>query len=197
MGIARPISKILNPFSLSVTALLLVSYATSISLSEFSRWALVIVSFLVVLPIVYARVRTPLAAGSGLMTDPMVFFRQHRKELWLIGILCAVPCVLLLVFLEAPTLVIATLVALLVTSLAVSLVNRVFRASYHLAAVTTLVTVLIFAWGNTALPIVAVIPLIGWARYTLGEHSPAQMVAGCGLAIIACSASVYGFGLLG
>jgi len=91
---------------------------------------------------------------------------------------------------------VTALVALLLTSLAVSLVNRIFRASYHLAAVTTLATVSIFAWGNTALPIVAVIPLIGWARYTLGEHSPAQMAAGCGFAIIACSASVYGFGLL-
>ena len=116
-----------------------------------------------------------------------------------LGIVSALPCILLLIFLEAPSLLVATLVALLGTSLAVGLVNVFYRASYHLALVTTLVIVAVLIWGHTfpSISVLVAIPLVGWARYSLRQHSPSQLAAGFGLSVVVGTATLYSFGLLG
>ena len=91
---------------------------------------------------------------------------------------------------------VAVLVALLVASLGVALVNMFYRASYHLATVTMLAIVVTVIWGYSFLPVLAIIPLVGWSRYSLKQHSPAQMAAGVGLAIIVGAGILYSFGLL-
>ncbi len=195
--IAKPISTVMNPFSLSAVGLLLITYAGSTNLREFSNWALIILFFLVVLPLAYAYARTSMAgAGARRIPEPQAFFREHRGELWVIGLICAVPCILLLSFLKAPSVLIATLVALLGTSLAVARVNRFFKASYHLSDLTIVAIVSVLIWGWAALLAVLVaVPLVGWARYSLKQHSPTQLAAGVGLALVVITATFYFFGL--
>lgn len=196
--IAKPISTVLSPFPLSVVALLMVTYVGSSGLPEFTKWAVIILFFLVVLPLAYAYARTS-AEGSGgrRMPDPLEFFRQRRRELWIIGLVCAAPCTFLLIFLDAPSLLVATLVALLGTSLAVAVVNRFFRASYHLSALTTVAIVSVLVWDQVALPIALLVAgLVGWARYSLRQHSLTQLAAGFGLALVITTASFYSFRLL-
>lgn len=198
--IARVISRVLNPFLLSVVALLLVTYAGSSDLRVFLSWTLIVLFFVIALPLIYVYIKSP-RTGSGVkrIQDPLVFFREHRRDILVLGIASALPCILLLIFLEAPSLLVATLVALLGTSLAVGLVNIFYRASYHLALVTTLVIVTLLMWGQT-LPYILVliaIPLVGWARYSLRQHSPSQLAAGFGLSVVIGAATLYAFGLLG
>jgi hypothetical protein len=126
-----------------------------------------------------------------------VFFREHRREISVIGIISALPCILLLTFLEAPSLLVATLVALLATSLGVALVNMFYRASYHLALVTILAIVAVLIWGQTFPFVLAAIPLVAWARYSLQQHSLTQLAAGFGLSVVIGPATLYSFGLLG
>jgi hypothetical protein len=199
-AIARVISKLLNPFLLSVVALLLVTYVGSSDLRVFLSWVLIILCFVIALPLIYVYIKSP-GTGSRVkrIQDPLAFFREHRRDILVVGIVSALPCILLLIFLEAPSLLVATLVALLGTSLAVGLVNVFYRASYHLALVTTLVIVTVLVWGHT-FPLISVliaIPLVGWARYSLRQHSPSQLAAGFGLSIVIGAATLYSFGLLG
>lgn len=198
VSVAKPISTVLSPFPLSVVALLMVTYVGSSSLSEFTKWAVIILFFLIALPLAYAYVRTSAEESGGKrMPDPLEFFRQHRRELWIIGLVCAAPCIFLLIFLDAPPLLVATLAALLGTSLGVAVVNRFFRASYHISALTTVAIVSVLVWGQVALPITfLVVGLIGWARYSLRQHNPTELAAGFGLALFISAASFYCFGLL-
>ena len=197
-ALAKVISKVMNPFALSVVLLLLVAYAESNNLEALLKWVVLILLFLVVLPLAYVYVR-PAVRKSGIkrMEDPVTFFRQHRREIFVVGIISAVPCILLLIFLKAPSLLLAALVALLTTSLGVALVNRYFRASYHLATITNLIIVVTFIWGQTFLPVLVVVPLVGWARYSLKQHSPTQLAAGFGLSAIIAPAILYAFRLVG
>ena len=198
--IAKVISRVMNPFLLSVVALLLVTYVGSSDLRVFLSWALIVLFFVIALPLIYVYIKSP-RTGSGVkrIQDPLAFFRENRRDILVLGIASALPCILLLIFLEAPSLLVATLVALLGTSLAVGLVNVFYRASYHLALVTTLVIVTLLIWGQT-LPYISVlvaIPLVGWARYSLRQHSPRQLAAGFGLSVVIGTATLYAFGLLG
>jgi len=199
-AIAKVISRVMNPFLLSVVALLLVTYVGSSDLRVFLSWVLIILFFVIALPLIYVYIKSP-RTGGGVkrIQDPLAFFREHRRDILVVGIVSALPCILLLIFLEAPSLLVATLVALLGTSLAVGLVNVFYRASYHLALVTTLVIVTVLVWGHT-FPLISVliaIPLVGWARYSLRQHNPSQLAAGFGLSVVIGAATLYSFGLLG
>jgi hypothetical protein len=196
--IAKVISTVMHPLFLPVVVLLLVAYAGSSGLRVFLGWALIILFFLIVLPLAYVYLKSPRAAsGAKRIQDPSVFFRKHPREICGVGIVCALPCTLLLIFLKAPSPLVASLVALLATSLALALINMFYRASYHLAAVTTLVIVAVLIWGQAVFPVLAAIPLVGWALYSLRQHSPSQLAVGFGLSLIISTASFYHFGLLG
>jgi hypothetical protein len=192
--VARVISVVMHPLLLPVAVLLAVAYAESSGLRAFWGWALIILFFFAALPLAYVYFRSP--RGAKRMNDPAAFFREHPKEICLLAVVCALPCILIMVFLDAPSLPVATIVALLATSLALALVNLFYRASYHLAAVTTLVMAAVLVWGQAALPVIAIIPIVGWALYWLRRHGPAQLAIGFGLALIISTGSFYFFSLL-
>lgn len=181
-----------------MVALLMVTYVGVSGLLEFTKWAVIILFFLVVLPLAYAYARTSAERGRGRrMPNLLEFLRERRKQLWIIGLICVMPCIFLLIFLEAPPLLVATLVALLGTTLALAVVSRFFRASYHLSALTAVAVVSVLVWGQVALPIAFLgVGLSGWARYSLRQHNLSQLAAGFGLALFISAASFYSFGLL-
>lgn len=197
-AIAKVISKVMNPFLISLATLLLAIWSESGDVRMSFIWILIILLFIAILPLTYVYIRTS-RVGSEVRyrRDTVLFFREHRKEISTIAIICALPCILLLVFLQAPPLLVATVVVLLVTSLAVGLVGVFYRASLHLALITTLVILVVLIWGRAVLPVLLAIPLIGWARYTLHQHSPGQLVAGFALSVVIGIATFWLFGLLG
>jgi hypothetical protein len=196
--VAKVISTVVHPLFLPTVVLLLIAYVESGGMQVFLGRALIILFFLFVLPLIYVYLKSPRAAsGAKRIQNPTAFFRKHPREICFVGIVCALPCILLLVFLDAPSPLVATLVALLATSLTLALVNMFYRASYHLAAVTTLVVAVVLIWGWAVSPVSAAIPLVGWALYLLRRHSLGQLATGFSLALIISTASFYGFGLFG
>jgi hypothetical protein len=196
-AIAKVISIVMHPLFLPTVVLLLVAYAEPSSWRDFLFRTLIILFFLAVLPLAYIYLKSPRAAsGAKRLQDPVAFFRKHPREICFVCLICVLPCILLLAFLDAPSPLVATLVALLATGLALALVNMFYRASYHLAAVTTLVVAVVIIWGWAVSPVFAAIPLVGWALYSLRRHSPGQLATGLGLALIISVACFYGFDLL-
>lgn len=195
--LARTISVVMHPLFLPVVVLLAVAYTESGGLRAFWGWVLIILFFLAALPLSYVFFRSPRgASGPRRLDDPATFFRKNPREICVLAVICALPCVLVMILFDAPSPLVATLVALSATSLALALVNTRYRASYHLAAVTTLAIAAVLVWGLWALPALAALPIVGWALYSLRRHSPAQLAVGFGLALIISAACFYLFGLL-
>ena len=196
--IAKWISRVLNPFGASVATLLAITYVGANNLPAFSKWVSIILFFAVVLPLTYVYIKSP-RVGSEIkkIQDPFSFFRIHRKEASVIAIACGLPGLLLLIFLNAPSLMVATLVALIGTSLGIGLINLRFKASYHLALITTLVILTVATWERTFPYVLAVIPLVGCSRYLLKQHSPSQLAAGFGLSVVVGFTTLHLFGLIG
>ena len=195
--LARVISKITNPCILSVLVLLLMAYTESTDVGVLISWAAIVFLFLVLLPLVYVYIRTYKSRdGTKLMANPTLFLRQHPREILMLGLLLGLPCLVILIFLDAPSLLLSTLVALLASSIVTALFNIFYRVSYHLAAVTVLVLMAALTWGQIYFIILAVIPLISWAKYRINEHTPAQLAIGIAVSVATSGATLYFYSLL-
>jgi hypothetical protein len=195
--VAKAISAVMHPLLLPAVFLLLVTYFESSGLRAFFGWASITLFFFTVLPLAYVYFRSPRATSKAKrMQDPATFFREHPGEICVLAVTCTLPCLLVMLFLDAPSPLVATLVALLATCLALAQVNMLYKASYHLATITTLVIAAVLVWGRAALPVIAAIPVVGWALYSLRRHNLAQLATGFSLALIISTVSFYFFGLL-
>jgi len=183
--VAKVISKIMNPFSLCALLFLLVAWAKADSLPALLSWIAVILLFLVVWPPVYVYIRTSSGGGKNKGSkNPMTFFRHRQRDVLIIGVTSVVPCVALLIILNASSFLTFSFVVMLAISMSVALLSRFYKASLHLAIVTGAVIVLALTWERTLYPLLAIIPVVGWARYTLGQHNLKQLATGTGLAAV-------------
>jgi len=192
--LARVISRFTNPCILSVLVLLSIAYTESGNVRALVGWGTVVLLFLVVLPLVYVYMRISIGSGTRLLADPTIFLKQHPRDILFLGVLFGLPCLAILAFLEAPSLLLCTLVALLVGSLVVALFNVFYRVSYHLAAVTIVVIMATLTWGRILLVLLTVIPLVGWAKYRLHQHDAVQLATGVALAAAVIVTTLYLFG---
>jgi hypothetical protein len=195
-AIAKPVSKVLNPFIISIIALLVATYAGVNNLREFGNWALIILFFCAIVPFAYIYVKSSKGGSPKRKTpDYSSFLKESRKEIWALVIIAGAPFIFLLIILKAPTILTATLVSLIGSCLVIALVNRFFKASFHISPVTILAITAVVIWGQAALPALLIIPLIGWARSSAREHSLSQLAMGFAIALIIEGASLLGFGI--
>lgn len=124
------------------------------------------------------------------------YFRERPNEMLVLACLFGIPSALILYFLSSPPEVIAIVVSVGVTTLVIGMVNRVYRASFHLAILTSLSIPLVLIFGLSPLVIAPVIVLLALSRYYLGEHTPPQLLAGLLIGLAVTEAIFYGFGLL-
>ena len=190
--LARVILRVTNPCILSVLVLFSIAFTESSNVRAFVGWVMILLLFLVVLPLAYTYMRISRnRSGTKPMVDPTIFLKQHPRDILIVGVLSGLPCVVILVFLEAPLLLVGTLIALLASSLIIASFTIFYRVSYHLAALTILVIVATVTWGSIFLTTLAAIPLISWAKYRLHEHTPTQLAIGIILSLAVSGTTLY------
>ena len=191
-GPARAIIRFTNPCVLGVMVLMLMAFTGSSSMRILVVWATILLSFLVVLPLVYIFMRTHTReSGKKLLADPTSFLGQHPRDVFILGVLFALPCLIILAFLNASSLLLCTLASLLVSSLIAALINIFYRVSYHLTAVTILAIMASVTWGRILLVLLVAIPLVGWAKYQIHEHTLAQMAIAIALSAMVTAVTLH------
>ena len=187
--LARAISRVTNPCILSVLVLLLIAGTESTDARVLVAWIMTVLLFLVLMPLVYVYIRT-FRSSAKLIAAPTVFLKQHPRDVLILGFLFGLPCLVILLFLEAPSLMLRTLLALLASSIVTALLNIFYRVSYHLSAVTVLVIMSVLTWGQIFLVLWAAVPLTGWAKYHKHEHTLVQLALGIALAVVVSGATL-------
>jgi membrane-associated phospholipid phosphatase len=109
---------------------------------------------------------------------------------------CAGIGYIILHYLGAPSILVATSVAGLSGVVVFMCVNLLWKISLHTAFVTASVTALIILYGPIAAVTVVLVPIIAWARIELKHHSPAQVATGALLAASIVVVVFYLFGLV-
>lgn len=194
---AQIVSKVLHPYVVLVPVVALVAYQVSSSPEAWGKWTVTALLPAYLFPLLYMQARvTIVARTTGTRVTYRSLFREQSGQMLLLVCLFGIPSALILYFLDAPPSIMATLVGLSVTALLITVVNLGYRASFHLALVTSMVTSLAILFGPPSLIAAFLIPLLGTSRYRLGEHTPSQLLAGFLVGLAVTVAVFQGIGLL-
>ena len=193
---AKLLSHILHPWAILVPVLALAAYQAVSGSAEWVKWTLIAYVPAIAFPSLYARIRVWMwSRGETPQRMSRSLFRDKPRELFATTGLFGIPGVLILHYLQGPRSLILIILAVTAAMFAVALVNLRYRASFHLAMVTSMLTALRFLFGPVSLVSFLLIPILGLSRYQLGEHTPAQVVAGFLIGLVMGAAVFNGLGL--
>ena len=190
---ARLTSNIVNPFSVSLVMIVLLSFTSSSSAFEALKWTLISIalSILPVFAVIIYLVRNHRLEGIFIKA------RKQRNKIYLLAIACAAVSCVVLYYLGAPKILVASFVTALSAIIIFMCINLWWKISVHTAFATASVTILIIFFGPIGTVSVVLLPLIGWSRIELEHHSPAQVAIGALLAALIAVVVFYLFGILG
>ena len=176
---ARTIAAITNPCILSIVMLLIIAFTRASQLSAALTQAAILVSLFVILPLVYVFYRTSSAAEKATFrADPTFFLKRHPRDVMILGIICGPSSWAILKLVEAPTPLLETLLALLITAFLAAIINLFYRISFHLSAIIVLIYMAAVIWGSLFWILLLAIPPISWAKHRLKDHSYLQLALG-------------------
>ena len=200
--IAKVISRLLHPYVCIPLVVALIAYGASPNLGFSVKWtAALLPAYL--FPLLYLYRQAKVAAVAQTATTQVLYgvahtLREKPNEMSIVTCLFGIFSVPLLYFLGSPPSIIATMVGVTITMLLIAQVNRIYRASFHLALLTSMAVSLGVILSLPWLVIAPFIMLLGLSRYHLGSHTPAQLGVGLliGLAVTMPILNAFGF-LLG
>ena len=126
----------------------------------------------------------PLLAFITLQTKRGAFADDHvpeqhlRNQAYLVGNACLLVCLLILVLWRAPRSLVTLLLAMLTSNVIAAGLNLRWKVSVHTGSVAGAAVSLLAMVGPLALPLLVLIPLVGWTRVALRRHTLAQVIAG-------------------
>ena len=191
--IAWLISNILNPFLMSGIVLVLLSFHNNPSIIDALKWAgiAIVISVLPVFVVVIWLVRRRKMDGFYDNT------RNQRRFVYILAsALGAIGCAAMWIF-KAPELLAVTFTAGFIELAVFMGINYYWKISLHTAFTAGAVTILSLVYGVEAIWTLVFLPLVGWSRVQLKQHTLAQVVSGAALAAAIAAGIFGGFGVIG
>jgi asparagine N-glycosylation enzyme membrane subunit Stt3 len=143
------------------------------------KWTLLTVIPVFVFPFIYAKIRaTVLSQGESPQKISRSLVRNDPEQLIIMAALFGIPSALILHCLNGPRNLLIIILGVTAVMLIISLVNIKYRASFHMSMVTSMLTALWFLFGPVSLITFLLIPVLGFSRYQMGEHTPKQIISG-------------------
>lgn len=194
---AALLCKVLHPNLMFALAVAVAAHSIVPAFGGWLRWWALAVIPALALPQLYMQLRARYLRrhGKDLEGSLRDYFRSSPFEMQNAALLFSIPAVLLLVWLDAPELLLAVVCGGGVTTIIIALVNWVYRASYHLGVFTAAMTVLVLVAGLPVLVMLGLMVILGIARHLIGEHTPAQMLTGSAIGLASVLGGFYVFGL--
>jgi membrane-associated phospholipid phosphatase len=137
-------------------------------------WGLVATLFGAVIP--YAMILTSVRRGS--LNDRHIGVREQRTKPLALGLVSVLLGLVLLVLLGAPRELVALVVASFVGGFVATAVNHFWKLSVHASVAAGTTVILALTFGPLLLVTAVLVAAVSWSRVRLGDHTPAQVVAG-------------------
>ena len=199
--IAKAISSLLHPYLCLPVVVALIAYGASTSLAVSLKWAMVALLPAYLVPFLYLYRQARVAAVAQTSVTRVLysvprFLREQPNEMSVAACLFGMFSVPLLYFLGSPPSIIAIMVGVTITMLLITQVNRIYRASFHLAFLTSMAVSLGIILSLSWLIIAPFIVLLGLSRYHLSTHNPTELVVGWLIGLAVTIPILKGFGFL-
>ena len=114
----------------------------------------------------------------GKVTDHHVSDRKQRAPVLLMALGSVVAGLMVLQAVGAPRSVMVMVLAIVAGIIVLAAVSPFWKISGHAAAVSSAAVIFVLMLGPAWLPLLLLIPAVGWSRVVLRAHTRAQVVAG-------------------
>lgn len=188
---AKIISVLFEPFTVSFVALFLIVSSLNISFEEKIFWFLLAVLLGGLPPavvLIYEK-------RSGKIRDWFMTNRLERRDVQLAWFFGSLLFLIAANFLDAPRLLVALSVTMLILSLLITLATLFWKVSVHMVGVSLFVLLLLLVYSASFLWVAVLIPLVAWARVKISAHTLTQVTIGSIITIIVTYISFSFFGL--
>jgi membrane-associated phospholipid phosphatase len=138
-----------------------------------------------------------LALRNGTISDWHVSDRRQRLAPLLViasVLLTGLP-VVLLYLLNGPRYILAAAAAALALVVLNLLITAIWKISQHVSAIALATTLVTASFGPVAAPVLILIPLVAWARVSVGAHTVAQTIAGGATGVVVCALTLRILGI--
>jgi len=125
-----------------------------------------------------------LGIEKGYFSDLDVSKRSQRPLLFTFAIGLSLFYIVFLYFLKAPGILFIALFGLIFGLICMELVNRITKASVHVATVSAFATSLVLSFGLLYILSFILVPLVAWARIKTHNHTKSQTVIGASMGIL-------------
>lgn len=178
---ARLVSDLLSPPVIWGALAFPVAFSQAPSAGHAITWALVYVTLICVLPVIYIA----MMVKRGKITDIHMQVRQQRIRPFVVSLICTTIAWWTLRLMGAPSVLPMFALFSLIQMGIMAVITMVWQISLHAMSVTGAVVALGFLFGGAAVIITApFIVLVGAARLKLKRHTLAQVLAGAALGAI-------------
>jgi membrane-associated phospholipid phosphatase len=130
--------------------------------------------FVCVLPLILLL----LLVRLGKVTDHHVSNRRQRAPVLIMALGSVAAGLVVLAAIHAPRSVVVMVLAIVAGIIVLAAVSPFWKISGHAAAITSSAVIAVLMLGPAWLPLVLLVPAVGWSRVVLRAHTLAQVVAG-------------------
>lgn len=172
--LAHLITEALSPMYMVPGLLLLLAWRFSPSAWAALGWGTLMAGLVTLLPVVYLRRQIRV----GRVSDHNVRVREQRPVFLLVSITWILVALAAAAWGGAPRELTALVAAQTAGLLVFTLVTFVWKISFHTGVAAGTLVVLVIAFGPRMLLFAPIVLLSAWARVTLRDHTPAQVLVG-------------------
>jgi membrane-associated phospholipid phosphatase len=174
------VGELLSPPPILVVLALLVAWASSSTPAMAVLWGGIAAVFASVLP--YALILRGVRRGR--LSDKHISLREQRIRFGVVAIISILIGLGALAAFDAPAEMVALLASIAVGVACGWVVTLWWKISVHAAIAAGAATVLLLVFGPALLAVWPLVALIAWSRVQVGDHTPAQVLAGVALGVV-------------
>jgi membrane-associated phospholipid phosphatase len=180
LRVARLVGEVLSPPPILAVLALLVAWDSSPTPAMAVVWGGIAAVSASVLP--YALILR--GVRQGRLSDKNISLRQQRIRFAAVAIASILTGLTVLAAFDAPAEMVALQVSIAVGVACGWVITLWWKISVHAAIAAGAATVLLLVFGLALLVVWPLVALIAWSRVQVGDHTPAQVLAGIALGIV-------------
>jgi membrane-associated phospholipid phosphatase len=115
---------------------------------------------------------------AGTLEDIYMPRRETRIRPLMVSMVWLLVCLWMIRAWAAPPMVEAIVIVTLILTGILSVVTFFWKISFHGASISAAAIATVMMGGAYALPVMLLVPLVGWARIRLQRHTPRQVIYG-------------------
>jgi membrane-associated phospholipid phosphatase len=180
LRVARLVGEVSPPPSILAVLALVIAWASSPTPAMAVVWGGIAAVSASVLP--YALILRGVRRGR--LTDRNISLRQQRIRFAAVAIASILTGLTVLAAFDAPAEMVALQASIAVGVACGWVITLWWKISVHAAIAAGAATVLLLVFGLALLVVWPLVALIAWSRVQVGDHTPAQVLAGIALGIV-------------